>query len=57
MDSAMKQQLKTQHRPLCPHLAAAVLWMSKSSRTIRRNKSNVAYAAAYAAAADELLAL
>jgi hypothetical protein len=46
-----------QPRPLCPHLAAAVLWMSKSNRSTRRGKSKVRYARACGHAADDLLAL
>jgi hypothetical protein len=34
----MTKQLRPQSRELCPHLAAAVLWMSKSSGMSRRGK-------------------
>ena len=51
----MTHQIQSQPRPLCPHLAAAVLWMSKSSRTTRRGK--VRFARAYGQAMDDLLAL
>jgi hypothetical protein len=53
----MTQQPAPQTRPLCPHLAAAVLWMSKSSRSTRRGKSKIHYARAYGQAMDDLLAL
>jgi hypothetical protein len=53
----MKQQLETQHRPLCPHLAAAVLWMSKGSRSTKRGKPRIRYARAYGRAMDDQLAL
>jgi len=53
----MTQQSQLQTRPLCPHLAAAVLWMSKGKGTIRRGKTRIRYARAYGAAADDLLAL
>jgi hypothetical protein len=55
----MKQQTQSQSEPrqLCPHLAAAVLWMSKSSHSTRRGKTRIRYARAYGPAADDLLAL
>lgn len=53
----MTHQTQPQTRPLCPHLAAAVLWMSKPSRTTRRGKSKTRYARAYGPAMDDLLAL
>jgi len=53
----MTQQSQTQPRPLCPHLAAAVLWMSKSNRSTRHGKTRIRYARAYRPAADDLLAL
>ena len=53
----MTQQSQPQTRPLCPHLAAAVLWMSKGNGTTRRGKTRIRYARAYGPAADDLLAL
>jgi len=53
----MTQQSQLQTHPLCPHLAAAVLWMSKSKGTTRHGKTRIRYARAYGAAADDLLAL
>ena len=53
----MTQQSQPQARPLCPHLAAAVLWMSKSNRPTRRGKSKIRYARAFGPATDDLLAL
>ena len=53
----MKQQLESQHRRLCPHLAAAVLWMSKGSRSTRHGKPRIRYARAYGRAMDDQLAL
>lgn len=48
----------THPRPLCPHLAAASLWMTKHTQITRRGKAaRVAYARTLGAAADELLAL
>lgn len=45
-------------RPLCPHLAAAALWMTKHAQITRGGKAaRVAYARTLGAAADELLAL
>ena len=51
----MKQQ--PQSRPLCPHLAAAVLWMSKGNGSTRLGKARIRYARALGAPADDLLAL
>ena len=51
----MKQD--QQPRPLCPHLAAAALWMTKSSRSIRRGETRNGTARAYGWAIDDLLAL
>ena len=53
----MKQQTQPQTRPLCPHLAAAALWMSKSNRSTRRGKTRIRYARAQGHAMDDLLAL
>ena len=53
----MTQQPQSQPRPLCPHLAAAALWMSKSSRSTRRGKTRIRYARAQGQAMDDLLAL
>jgi hypothetical protein len=53
----MTQQLQSQPRPLCPHLAAAALWMSKSNGSTRRGKTRIRYARAYVPGADDLLAL
>ena len=53
----MTQQSRPQPRALCPHLAAAVLWMSKTNATTRRGKSGTRYARAYGSALDDLLAL
>ena len=33
----MTPQLQTQAMSLCPHLAAAALWMTKPARKTRRN--------------------
>jgi hypothetical protein len=51
----MKQQTQSHPRPLCPHLAAAALWMTRGSRTTRRGK--IRFARAYGQAIDDLLAL
>lgn len=51
----MSQQSRSQSRELCPHLAAAVLWMSKSSPKTRRGKRPI-YARAHPGL-DHLLAL
>ena len=48
-------QPRPEPRQLCPHRAAAVLWMSKGSRTTRRGK--IRFARAYGQAMDDLLAL
>jgi len=49
---------QNQHsRPLCPHLAAAALWMSKSSRPTRPIKTRNGDARAYGCPTDDLLAL
>ena len=53
----MTQQSQSQPRPLCPHLAAASLWMSKRPSTTRRGKIRIRYARAFGPAADDLLAL
>jgi hypothetical protein len=53
----MTEQPQPQTRPLCPHLAAAVLWMSKSNGATRRGKTRIRCARAIGAAADDLLAL
>ena len=53
----MTQQTQPQSRDLCPHLAAAVLWMSKPSRSTRRGKSKVRYARAFGARMHDFLAL
>ena len=52
-----QMQPQPQTRPLCPHLAAAALWMSKSSRSTRRGKSLIRFARAHGQAMDDLLAL
>jgi len=36
MDGAMTPQMQTQAMSLCPHLAAAALWMTKPPRKTRR---------------------
>jgi hypothetical protein len=46
-----------QNRPLCPHLAAAALWMSRDSTKVRRGKGKIGYARIWAPAADDFLAL
>jgi hypothetical protein len=53
----MTQQPQPKTRPLCPHLAAAALWMSKRSSSIRRGKSRIRFARAHGQAMDDLLAL
>jgi hypothetical protein len=54
----MTQQTQSQSRGLCPHLAAASLWMTKNSRTVRRGgKPRIRYARAFGPAVDDLLAL
>ena len=53
----MTQQTQPQSRDLCPHLAAAVLWMSKPSRSPRRGKSKVRRPRAFGARMDDFLAL
>jgi hypothetical protein len=58
MDGSMTQQTQSQSRGLCPHLAAASLWMTKNSRTVRRGgKPRIRYARAFGPAVDDLLAL
>jgi len=53
----MTQHTRPQPRELCPHLAAAVLWMSKPTRSIRRGKGKIRYARAYGSGMDDFLAL
>jgi hypothetical protein len=53
----MTQQVQHQTRPLCPHLAAAVLWMSKSDGATKRGKTRVRDARALGRQADDWLAL
>jgi hypothetical protein len=57
MDSAMTRISQLQNRPLCPHLAAAALWMSRDSTKVRRGKGKIGYARIWAPAADDFLAL
>ena len=54
----MRQQTHTpaNSRHLCPHLAAAVLWMSKSNRSTRRGNRRL-HARSFGSAMDDLLAL
>lgn len=53
----MNQQSQPQPCELCPHLAAAVLWMSKTSGTKRPGKSKIRYARPFGHATDDQLAL
>jgi hypothetical protein len=53
----MTQHSQSQPRPLCPHLAAAVLWMSKPARKPRRGARKLHYVRAFGPAMDDLLAL
>jgi len=53
----MTSQDQSQLRPLCPHLAAAVLWMSKPSKAVRSAQNKVRYARAFGESMDHLLAL
>ena len=53
----MTQHSQPQPRPLCPHLAAAVLWMSKPTRKPRRGAGKLRYVRAFGPAMDDLLAL
>jgi hypothetical protein len=54
----MTQQTQTPSRELCPHLAAASLWMSQTTRIVRRSgKPRIRYARAFGPAVDDLLAL
>ena len=53
----MNQQPQPQPCELCPHLAAAVLWMSKTSRAPRLGKSKIRYARSLGQAMDDQLAL
>ena len=53
----MTQHPQPQPVTLCPHLAAAVLWMSKTTRSPRRGKPKICYARAVHPAVDDLLAL
>ena len=53
----MTKHSQPQPVTLCPHLAAAVLWMSKTTRTPRLGKTKVRYARAVRPAVDDLLAL
>jgi hypothetical protein len=46
-----------QTAPLCPHLAAASLWISKRTRYRRNGTPRVYYARAIGVAGDDLLAL
>ena len=58
MDRAMTQQTRTTAPQLCPHLAAASLWMSKTTRTVRPSgKPRIRYARAFGPGVDDLLAL
>jgi hypothetical protein len=52
----MTQQLAPQTRPLCPHLAAAVLWMTKPAPP-RPHDGKIRYARAYGRVIDDVLAL
>jgi hypothetical protein len=53
----MTQHPQPQPPALCPHLAAAVLWMSKTTRSTRRGKPRIRYARAVSPPVDDLLAL
>jgi hypothetical protein len=53
----MTRHTQTQSRQLCPHLAAAALWMKKGSYNTRRGKARVIYARAHGSALDDFLAL
>lgn len=54
----MTQQTHTTAPQLCPHLAAASLWMSKTTRTVRPGgKPRTRYARAFGPGVDDLLAL
>ena len=53
----MTRQSQPQSRQLCPHLAAAALWMSKPTRSTRRGTGKIRYARAFGSAMDDLLAL
>ena len=52
----MNKQSQPQAGTLCPHLAAAALWMTKPPRTTRLSKK-IRYARALGSAIDDLLAL
>jgi hypothetical protein len=56
MDRAMTQQPQSSPRELCPHLAAAVLWMSKSNRQPKGGK-RASSGRLYGGRMDDLLAL
>ena len=53
----MTQKSQPQSRQLCPHLAAAVLWMSKPTRSTRRGKGKIRFARAIGSGMDDFLAL
>jgi hypothetical protein len=53
----MTRLAQTQPRDLCPHLAAAALWMTKKPLSTRRGKARKLYARGFVPAVDDLLAL
>jgi len=55
MDRTMTPQAQTPTTVLCPHLAAAALWMTKNPRAVRSGK--VRQAAWHRAVTDDLAAL
>jgi hypothetical protein len=57
MDRAMTQQPQPKARELCPHLAAAVLWMSKNTRVPRADDKGRRYGRVFGSTTDDLLAL
>jgi hypothetical protein len=53
----MTRHSQSQHRQLCPHLAAAALWTKTGNFNTRRGKARVIYARAHGPAMDDFLAL
>jgi hypothetical protein len=53
----MTRHSQPQHRRLCPHLAAAALWMKTDNFNTRRGKARVIYARGHDSVLDDFLAL
>ena len=53
----MTQELQPQRRELCPHLAAAALWMSKRVQPTRLGKIRIRDLRTLGSGPDDLIAL